>query len=369
MRRGSRTGSALVCSLGLCPAMVLMAGCVQQKADPGTRYVDVRDASLDAAERLSEQEKKLYAASKLDGLVERARENLKETALSGDAELRANSIEALAIGAREDLEQVLPSGLNDENLGVRTVSAMAAGKRGITTVTPALESLLEDPSPFVRASAIYALARANGEVDPTPLAMMIFNDRSPRVRAHVAFILGEMGNASALPILRQAAKASLPRAAESEVRLFNLQLAEAMVKLGDEQQVHAIRAALYPTRPEELEATALAVQIIGEVEDRGSIDQLIYLSATRDENGDLAPAEIRLGIASALAKLGLKDGSFIADEFWEHENPLLRAQAVQVYGRIGLVEHLAKIEAALDDPDPMVRVAASAAILRLQENS
>ena len=356
------------CGVGVLAVCLVAAsgGCTTGRAkSPSTTYVDVRDASIDAAQRLDAEDQKLYAAAKLDELAVRATDLLLEAAISGDAEMRANAIEALTLGELSDLEQVLASGLNDENLGVRTVAAMASGRRGVTSETAALEGLLDDPSPFVRSSAIYALARAKGEVDPTPLAMMIFNDPSPRVRAHVAFILGEMGNASAMPILRQAAKARLTRAAESEVRLFNLQIAEALVKLGDEEQVHPIRAALYPTRPEELEATALAVQIIGEVEDRGSIDQLIYLSATKDEGGDLAPAEIRLGIASALAKLGLKDGSFIADEFWEHESPLLRAQAVEVYGRIGLVEHLGRIEAALDDPDLGVRISAAAAVLRL----
>lgn len=63
------------------------------------------------------------------------------------------------------------------------------------------------------------------------------------------------------------------------MRLLQLQLAEAMVKLGEDDQIATIRAALYPSRPEDLEATALAVQIIGQVKDRGSIDELIYLSA------------------------------------------------------------------------------------------
>jgi hypothetical protein len=43
--------------------------------------------------------------------------------------------------------------------------------------------------------------------------------------------------------------------------MMELQISEARVKLGDEEALIDIRAALFPARSEDLEATALAAQI------------------------------------------------------------------------------------------------------------
>ena len=121
-----------------------------------------------------------------------------------------------------------------------------------------------------------------------------------------------------------------------------------------------VRASVVPiSRPDELEATALAVQIIGEVRDRGAIDQLIYLV---DEDSDRPmPAEVRLAVAGALAKLGLREGGFIADAYAQDTNPVIRAQAATVYGQTGSVEHLSKLEGMLLDGSPHVRAGSAGA--------
>ena len=103
-----------------------------------------------------------------------------------------------------------------------------------------------------------------------------------------------------------------------------------------------VRSALYPSRPEELEATALAVQIIGEVHDRGAIDQLIYL--VDEETDRPMPAEVRLAVAGALAKLGLREGGFIADEYFQAQEELERARD-ELAGRVD--ELAAELERAL----------------------
>ncbi|MFG0275439.1 MAG: HEAT repeat domain-containing protein, partial [Phycisphaerales bacterium] len=149
----------------------------------------------------------------------------------------------------------------------------------------------------------------------------------------------------------------------SDVRLLNLQIAEALAKLGDADAFEAIRAALYPSRPEELEAAALAVQIIGEVGDRRSIDQLIYMAERGETEEEVLPAEIRLAAAASLAQLGLPRGDFIADEYAADEMPAIRAQAAYVYGQVGSDRALERLEGMLDDPSPIVAVSAAAAIV------
>lgn len=297
-------------------------------------------------------------------LREQAGEVLQHLLRDPDPQVRANALEALS-EAPQRLELALPAALRDENAGVRSTAAMMIGRVPVAALGPAVRPLLEDDSPFVRASAVYALWRCGLEVDPTPLAGMLLRDPSLRVRAHVAYLLGEMGEASASGLLREAVQAIPPRAAEAEAASLLVQIAEALVKLGDESQVEAIRARLYPSRPEDLEITALAVQVLGGLGDRRSVNELIYLTAYRDAQGNRMPAEVRLGAAGALARLGLDRGSFVADEYASSPVPALRAQAAFVYGQIGRFEDLPKLRLMLDDPAGMVRAAAAWAILRI----
>ena len=243
---------------------------------------------------------------------------------------------------------------------------MVAGNQQLHELLPMLKGLVNDPSPFVRASALYAVSKIQGSsntVDLTPISVMLLDSQDIRVSSNAAYILGELGNPSAIPLLQQAGGRRWGQAPSILRQMFRLQIAEAMIKLGDMDSMDAVRSALYPSRPEELEATALAVQIIGEVRDRGAIDQLIYLV---DEDTDRPmPAEVRLAVAGALAKLGLSEGGFIADEYAQNQNPVIRAQAAAVYGRTGRAEHLPKLEAMLLDESAQVRAGSAGAILEI----
>ncbi|CAN0590154.1 unnamed protein product, partial [Laminaria digitata] len=191
-------------------------------------------------------------------------------------QIRANAIEALS-PVTNRVEPIVALAINDPNPGVRAVAAMVAGRSNLATLAPSLRGLLQDESPFVRSSAMFALARFGESVDLTELAEMLLDAENPRVRSQAAFILGELGEASAIGLLQQSATNPVANASTIERRIFRLQIAEALFKLGFEESIDTIRAALYPSRPDELEATALAVQIIGQIRDETSIDQLIFL--------------------------------------------------------------------------------------------
>lgn len=286
-------------------------------------------------------------------------------AVSVDPQLRGNAIEAAALAPARTVA-IVKEGLKDPNPGVRSVAAMTVGRARLTSLVSRTRPLIDDDSPYVRASAIFALHACGEPVDPTPLADMLLRDPSVRVRCHAAFVLGELRDRSALPLLRDALRVEVPKGSQ---RLLELQIAEAMIKLGELEQVKTIRAALYPARPEELEATALAVQILGEVKDQGSIDQLIRLSEQRDRSGHLMPAEVRLGIAGSLAKVGLRKGDFIADEYVASDIPALRAQAAYVYGETSKPANLFKLNDLMNDPEGIVRISAAAAVLRVSGHS
>jgi HEAT repeat protein len=70
-------------------------------------------------------------------------------------------------------------------------------------------------------------------------------------------------------------------------------------------------------------------------------------------------------VAGALARLGNTRGTFLADQYASNEVPILRAQAAFVYGQIGRSENLGKLEVMMADSDPLVRLAAAAAVLQI----
>lgn len=302
-------------------------------------------------------------------LRERALTQLTKLAASPNPVVRANAIEA-ASKVPSRTTDLVRQGLADPNPGVRSVAAVAAGRANIASLVPQIRPLVDDSNDFVRLSSRFALAKLGEPVDITPIGRAMMESESVRVRSHAAFLIGELGNRSAIAMLRDATQNRARGSTKEENRLFDLQAAEAMVKLGDDQQVQVIRAALFPSRPEDLEATAMASQILGQLKDQGSVDRLIFLSEYRDpDSKDQYPAEIRLTVAQALAGMGLRGGEFIADEYAVNPAPLLRAHAAMVYGAFATPEAAGRLSRMLDDSAEEVRVGAVHGILTATERS
>jgi hypothetical protein len=297
---------------------------------------------------------------------------IDESASSKDPQVRANAVEGASL-APDRLKSVIGRGLTDPSAGVRTVAAMSVGKARVAELCSGVRPLLDDQSAFVRAAAIFALARCGQPVDRTPLAGMLLRDPSARLRSHVAFILGELGDPSALSLLRQAVEEST-RLEPGQRRFFELQACEAMVKLGDRAQCSAIQAALHPSHPEELENIALACQLIGEIRDTTAAAQLVSLADYSQVVGDpkqpsgkqTYPAEVRLAAAGALSALGVggTGAPSIAAEYATSKSAPIRAQAAYVFGQIGGHKYWGKLDAMMGDPSGDVRVSAAAAVLR-----
>ncbi|MBX3387352.1 MAG: HEAT repeat domain-containing protein [Phycisphaeraceae bacterium] len=294
---------------------------------------------------------------------ERAVDVLLEHARSNVPEQRANAVEAL-IASPGRLRLVAPEALRDPNPGVRGVAALAVAKASVCTLKEDVRPLLNDPVPQVRAGAILSLWRCRERVDPSPLADMLKSDR-PEVRAQAAFVLGEMRESSARQLLADSARDLIKRASPGAQRLLDLQIAEARIKLGDETAITDIRSALFPARNDDLEATALAAQIAGEVQDRWSINPLMYLCTMKDDEGRAMPPEVRLAAAGALARMGVPQGAATASGFLGSPIPVHRAQAAMVLGWSRQSNYLPNIYPLLDDPAPRVRIAAAAAVLNL----
>jgi HEAT repeat protein len=291
---------------------------------------------------------------------------LLEMTQSDDAQVRANALEGL-LAAPARLEALLPAALVDPNEGVRTVAAMAVGKAKLTGLLGAVRPLTKEDSAFVRAAAIYALRACGQDANPTLLGAMVTGDQSPRVRAHAAYLLGELGDRGTSSLLRDAARLDVPRANPAELKVLSVQIAEALVKLGDLEQLHTIRAALYPATPEELDATVLATQVLGNLDDLGSAGQLRSLAGMRDPTGRPMPIEVRIAVAGALGAMGAEVSTDEAERVFASASEPGRIQAAWALGQIGGPSAVTALESNLGEPSERLRVAIATALLRAIE--
>ena len=163
---------------GTLASVVALAGCAAQP----TRKLS--SGSLTVPAETAQKYQDPIAAS---ALRERALDMLTSMVQDKDPQLRANAIEAMSVTPVR-LESLLGPALRDENPGVRSTAAQMIGKAQLRNSVAAVRPLLNDSSPFPRASAIYALKRCGENVDLTPLGQLLLGDPSPRVqigRAHV----------------------------------------------------------------------------------------------------------------------------------------------------------------------------------------
>ncbi|MEM9082528.1 MAG: HEAT repeat domain-containing protein [Planctomycetota bacterium] len=433
MRHGMRI------SVGLVAATIVAGGCTSPVAESGTRVVmgdsgvPVSAGSSTSVSSATGQRRTMGDASNVRGVrpartsietpadvdissalaigAEIFRDELTRTTVQEDALLvldqavfhpdpllRANALEALQ-AAPSRVEGYAVAGLADANAGVRSVAAMTIGQLKLRDSAVKARALLNDPEPRVRASAVYALVMNGYEAERQVLGDLLVHP-NPKVRSHSAFVLGELGESSASLMLRDVLRQRLP-GNRIEQRIFEVQVNEALAKLGDSGAVAALRAALYPSEVEDLEVSVLAMQALGEIGDRDevAIGELVrvieyvtpgspqgnspvpnWYRTDPDQQEFVYPPEVRLSAAAALARMGYTDGIYVCRQFIADSDEAVRSQVAYTLGQmspqrvIGAERdrrHQARREAAgrlklmLEDPSGLVRIHAAAAILEL----
>jgi HEAT repeat protein len=295
--------------------------------------------------------------------VDRARLVLEEASNSEWPLLRANALEMLATSP-DLLRPLIAGALEDENRGVRFVAVMACARAKLPSVDALLEPMLEDPSLSVRAATIYALSQYDDPVNPSPLAEMVQSD-DPEVRGNAFMVLGLLGDPSARPLIRSMLGRGLGLVDPARVRLIDLQGAAALVRLGDQQEIEPIRAALFaPT--EQAELTALSIQLISQLGDEGARQMLVRL--VEAPSRESRPAEIRLAAAQAIAILGGRDPEpllRLASEYIESPRAEIRAQVASLLGEVNDATARGLLSDLMEDPNPIVRVSAAGSCLKL----
>lgn len=330
-------------------------------AQPSSATATVAPAAADAAASRSAQAAAPAStdASSAEPAVDPAA-ILRTASTNSWAALRAHAVEA-SIRSPKLLLELAPAALHDENRGVRFVACMAIAESGLQGATlnglvPQITPLLEDSSSSVRAAAMLALHRSGQKVNFTPLAAML-QDNDPEIRANAYLVLGELGNESAIPLIRQSLGRGMKLVNPLRVRLVDLAAAEALVKLGEEFEVEPIRAALFAP-PEQAELTVVACDSVRRLRDevaRPMLERVVSASGN-----SMRSPEIRLAASRALARLGAGSAPLVvAREYIAHPDARVRAQAAALLGDIGSPEALAILSGMLGDGNPSVRVAAA----------
>lgn len=290
---------------------------------------------------------------------------LMQAAQSRSPQLRANAIEAMH-SAPQFIEPLVRRGLVDENRGVRFVAAMTVGRLKLQHLAHLLEPMQQDESRSVQAAALYGLHQNGYTVDLNPIAEFLFSN-DPEVKANAALILGELGDPSAVPMLRDALGQGLVRTSTVRARLVDLQIAEAMVKLGEEGEMNAIRAALF-SPAEQGELTALAALICGRLKDEKSEPRLFHLATNSGERRQ--PAEVRMAATLALAQIRPdRAPAAVPIEYVRSDRPELRMQAALTMGAIESPDTQRPVVTMMGDSNPLVQVAAAGAVLEMQQRS
>jgi HEAT repeat protein len=287
---------------------------------------------------------------------------LSEALASNNSFVRANAIEAMRYAPREDLSNAVRIGLGDENRGVRFVSVMLIGELKLCNDAILLEPLMLDQSQSVQAAALFSMYRCGKKVNLNPIAVML-QSNDPELRGNAALVLGRMGNSSAIALLHAASREVMDGILPIRRRLINLQLSEALVLLGEKNELQVIRAAVYSSAFE-AEVTALACQILGRLHDVTVLPTLEGLAS--DSTPNRQPAEVQLVAATAVAEITpSRMPTELVLQFSSSQEPHLRAQCAVALGVQGNQLSLGPLALLLKDRDPLVQIAAAGAILRI----
>lgn len=281
-----------------------------------------------------------------------AMEEVLKAARSDEAVLRANALEA----AQAAPDRVLPLAqlaLDDPNPGVRFAALATIGRLKLESLGDAAVRYRNDPNPSVRAAALFAAHRTGREVDISEMAQMLTSS-DPTLRGNVAMLLGEIGEPSAATMLQETARVPMRRASAIRQAIVRVQVAEAMVSLGEESALDALRSAAYSQFGE---VRVLAVSALGKLDDRRMQRGLEHL--LQDQ-----PIELRLAAAEALGRMGSNRGLQTMLEGAAFEIAPVRAQSAFALGTVDNPMAAQALVDLLRDPHPQVRLAAAASILK-----
>lgn len=318
---------------------------------------------------------------------------VEQAGLHSQARIRLAAIEAAEFAPDAALD-LARNGLADENPAVRFAALVTVGKLKLTGLSQAALDLMRDENESVRAAAIFAAKRTGRDVDLSPLGRMLASGRASS-RANAAMLVGMLGDRQATEMLQDMAAQPMPRVSPAERTWVRLQFAEAMIRLDPDnaEVLGTIRAAMYSNLND---VRVLSMQILGDVGDRSVRAGLAHIIKRSN------PIQVKIAAAQALVRMGDPQGGKLLIDASTYRTPRLRkdlgdylreidgaspegqaiqailadpkrqaqsaaevrAQAARALGYMDSNASAKRLSKLLDDPDPVVQVAAAAALLR-----
>jgi len=241
-------------------------------------------------------------------------------------------------------------GLTDENPAVRFAALVTIGKLKLNDLALAAVDLMKDDNPSVRAAAIFAAKRCGRDVNLTPLAQLLASGDAS-ARANAAMLVGQLGDPQALGMLREMADAPMPRVLPAQRTWVRLQFAEAMIRLDPENDkvLGSIRAGMYSTLDE---VRVLAIQILGEAGDKSILGGLAHIAQQNN------PIHVKIAAAQSMLQMGDTQGVPILMKATRYDVEALRTELTRFLRNMDQnSEEARSVRALLDSPDQQARVA------------
>jgi HEAT repeat protein len=296
------------------------------------------------------------------GTHEMALAILQTQAHSGDAQARANCMEAMQVTADPRAQEIIEQGLHDAEWVVRFAAAMAAGEQRLAAVRPVLNTMVaNDPNLSVRVGCIYALSRLGDDSHVTELGRMMAAP-DPAVRANASLVLSKLGPASITLLQRYRD--------DPDVRV-RFAITAALARLGDES---AMRVIVSECVNKFAEDQFNAMEVCGDLPQyMGNSPLLLGLS----DSPTTVPADApdvayltttrQLIAARSLAKMKYNNerAAQLAIENLKNPDPRLRALAALALGDMLTGWEAPALDDLLRDPDESVRRAGAAAVVNI----
>ena len=254
--------------------------------------------------------------------------------------------EALGKLGGEEAIAALTEMLRDFSAGVRGAAALALARCKDPVAANALLLAIHDPDAGVTWRAIYALEKQ----DPLPrtctaVVGFLEND-DPMVRAYAARTLGKQKCTAAAQALEACLK-------DDDLRVV-VNAARALGEIKAKESSGALGRVLMTHKSHH--ARAQAAMSLEQIGDKGSRDALMQGIMDRS-------TMVRIHSLRALAVLMGEKSEMFIDQLRHDGERMVRAEAIECYGRAGLNSHLKELgKIARDDRDPMMRAAAVRAL-------
>lgn len=236
--------------------------------------------------------------------------------------------------------------LASKNADLRAKVAFVLGRIGDASAVDALVPLLDDPSADVQGRVATALLNIGGDSALSALSKRI-TDESKSLRSQAAEAIGKLGTLGAIDSL-------LPLLTDSEKNVRQAAI-EALGRLGDRR---ALGSVLEHIRDEDDEIRRTTVEAIGRL--GGKEAQAPMVEALRD------PIEkVRLAAVTSLGAIRGPDATALLIGALGDESKDVRHRAAAMLGEVGDYQSVTPLLNALEDEDAGVRQQAARAIGRV----